>query len=223
MTELIEENIQRGLLRKSMRMATGISIAQVILGIGAAILAIIGLANVFPVMLVAIATIIVGGNLIFETGAIAGRYSSIASGSQARAWMVAEFFSGTAGITLGILALLHLVPMILVPIAAMVLGVALVLDSIVNAWLNALELAKSETEGSDHGMARKTVIYSAGIQGVVGILASALGLIALLGVNPVTLSLVAILSIGFANLVNGEASSHVLSVLLQGEPAEEER
>jgi len=206
-----------------MKMAMGVSFAQLILGTGAAVLAIIGLAKVFPVILLSIATIIVGAGFLFEAGSIAERYSSVASWTQAKGWMTVEFVAGTAGIAMGILALLHVVPMILVPIAAMILGIALVVDSGVSIRLNGLERAKSKAEGSHLEMARKAVSYTAGIQGLVGLFASALGLIALLGLNPVILSLIAVLGIGAANLVNGEATSRVLSLLLLGEPKEVEK
>ena len=209
----ISENIHTGLDKRPGVLTMGISIAQGIFGISAAILAIIGIVGAFPMVFGPLAAIVVGAALLFGAGALAGRQATYAETGHAWVWLGTEFLAGTTGIALGILSLLHLVPMVLIPIAAMMLGLALTLEGVVNMGLNALEINKSGVVGVNLETVRETGPLTVGIQAFVGLTAGVLGLIALLGVYPLALSLVAILGIGAANLLNGTASSFVLNIL----------
>jgi hypothetical protein len=173
---------------------------RIVAGIAAVAISIIGLAQVFPEILVSIATLAVGVALLFEGGAMAARFSDLVPEMEKSAervrWggLTAEFLAGAAGIALGILALLHLAPMVLVPIAAIVYGCALILDSGVNHRLRSLEAQKSGVHGS--GNIQVLVV-------LVGVGAVTLGILALVGIVPMVLSLVAMLGIGGANLLSG--------------------
>jgi hypothetical protein len=212
------ENYQQYMVMGPVRRARGISISQALLGFGAAILAIIGLEHFAPVWLLAIATIVVGAGLLFEGGVFSARFSALVSRMEKtpfrlRGWMAAEFVAGIAGITLGILALLSFAPFVLIPIAAMSMGIAQILNSGLNTRLNALEISGTKSEGLYQEEARETVNPYIGMGGLMGLGALVLGLIALAGVNPLMLSLVAILSIAAAHLLNGAVVFRMLGAM----------
>jgi hypothetical protein len=191
------------------RPSFGASMAGRIAGIAAVAISIIGLAHVFPEILVSIATLAVGVALLFEGGAMAARFADLIHGMEKPAdgvrWggLTAEFLAGATGIALGILALLNLAPMVLVPIAAVVYGCALILDSGVNNRLGALEARKTGVHGLSETVARESATAAANIQVLVGLAAVTLGILALVGIVPMVLSLVAMLGIGGTNLLSG--------------------
>ncbi|MEJ2726423.1 MAG: hypothetical protein P8175_17645 [Deltaproteobacteria bacterium] len=215
MDEMIQtEAIQRKPLVRTSMKAVSAAVVEGILGIGALAVAIIGLAHVVPMILLAVSSIIVGTALLFQAGALAARYSyhTTESERRRRGWVGAIFFGGTAGVTLGILGVIGFVPLILVPIAAMSLGAALLLSSALNARLNALEVAREREQGYPPELARETMSIAFGAQAFVGLAAMGLGLLALAGVNPLVLALVAMFSIGGAALIDGAIVTRVMSL-----------
>jgi len=188
----------------------GDSMAEGIAGMGAVALAIIGLANVYPVLLASIAIMTVGVALAFEGGAVSARYSAL-NGERftkmdaAAHWggVAALFLAGASGIALGILSLVGVIPMVLIPVAAIVFGSALMLDSGANERLSGLEARHSETFSVSEDVVKKTARASAGIQVLVGIGSIVLGILALVGIAPLVLSLVVMLSVGAVELLTG--------------------
>jgi hypothetical protein len=190
----------------------GSSSAEGLVGLGAMALAIIGLANIIPFVLMSVASIAVGLALAFEGGAISARYSALMDfeegptqvGASAR-WggVTTLFLAGSAGITLGILSLLGIVPMILIPVSALIYGAALILDSGTNARLSVLEARHSDEFKAKESTIKETAQATAGIQVLAGIGSIVLGILALNGVSPLVLSLVVMLSIGAANSLTG--------------------
>ena len=87
------------------------------------VLAILGLAGVVPMYMAFIATIVLGVALLFEGWALASRYSKLLSemggglltATELGGGITAEFLAGAAGVALGILALLGVVPMVHCP------------------------------------------------------------------------------------------------------------
>ncbi|MFP4164469.1 MAG: hypothetical protein ACLFVE_10850 [Chitinispirillaceae bacterium] len=199
--------------------ATG-SLAEGIVGAGAVVLAILGLLGIFPAIMLYVATIAVGVALLFEGGAVTSRMKSLTdhnliSRSEAGdigTGMTAEFLAGLAGTVLGILALLGIAPITLVSVAAIVYGAALVFGSGTTARVNALSFGGAQSDTAQQ-VARESVSSASGVQMLVGIGAGVLGILALLGNIPATLTLVAMLSIGAADLVSGGAiGSRMLSL-----------
>lgn len=197
--------------------ATG-SLAEGIVGAGAVVLSILGLLGIFPALMLYIATIAVGVALLFEGGAVTSRMKSLSDhnlisrseASDIGTGMTAEFLAGLAGTVLGILALLGIAPVTLVSIAAIVYGAALVFGSGTTARVNALSFGG---ENAQQVAARESVTSASGVQMLVGIGAGVLGILALLGNIPITLTLIAMLSIGGADLLSGGAiGSRMLSI-----------
>lgn len=186
---------------------------EAISGIGAAVLTIIGLANIFPGAMLAIAGIAVGVGLLFEGGAIAAEHKQLLARIttdklehiNVDMGMSVELTAGLAATVLGILSILGLDPHVLMPAAAIVTGVALVLGSGTTARMNALRMASQEMEGTALHVAREVVNTSAMTQALVGMAAVVLGILALIGMATDVLALVAFLAIGASLALSGSA------------------
>src|SRR5262249_40982213 len=122
--------------------------------------------------------------------------------------MTAEFLAGAAGIVLGVLALLGIAPVPLLSVAAIVFGAALLLGAGATASLNCLII---EHHYRAHEVARRvatTMVSGAtGAQILVRLGAVLPGRVALTGVYPLTLGLVAYLAVGAAVAISGLALS----------------
>jgi hypothetical protein len=209
---------------KSAEVVAGGSMVEAIAGAAAVVLAIVGLASQgwLSTYLVSIATIAVGAALVSEGAAIAGRYSRLlheTGGSRTAmtemgGGMSVEILGGLAGIALGILALLGLAQLTLISVAAIVFGGTLLLSSGTTTRLNCLVIESHPWPDTARQVAREGVRAAAGVQVLVGLGGGVLGLLALLGVYPVELTLVAMLCLGGAILLSGAAiSGKMLSVL----------
>jgi hypothetical protein len=127
--------------------------------------------------------------------------------------ITAEFLAGAAGIALGILSILGIVPMVLLPAAIIVYGAALLLSSGATARLNSLAAARPEVHEIARHVAREAVFAAAGAQVLIGLSGVILGILALVGFTPLILSLVALPSLGSAVLLSGAAiNSKMLSM-----------
>lgn len=208
-------HVDKQAAEKPEKVAAGTATIEGLTGLGAVALSIIGLANIYPMVLVAVSTIALGAALLFEAGSVAARFSALMAETKAPSgsystgrWggMTTGFLGGAAGIALGILSLLGIAPMILVPIAAIVYGFALIMDSGVRTRLAALESQFSGLSGLSQEVARETATASSGIQLIVGLGAITLGILALVGISSLALSLVAMLIVSAAVLLSGSVA-----------------
>ncbi len=208
----IEQSVNREELKRSEEYVEAGSLFEALAGAGTATLAILGLAGVLPAYFAAIATIAVGVGLLTEGGAIMARYNDLLFEAEAAhlqhrslgSGMAAESVGGVAGIVLGILTLVGVAPMVLLPVAAIVFGAALLVGSGANRDLN--RYAATLWIGPEaHKAARGAVTAATGGQALVGVAAVALGVLGVIGLSPVALTLVALLSIGGATLLSGTA------------------
>ncbi|MDA8305961.1 MAG: hypothetical protein M0Z81_03920 [Deltaproteobacteria bacterium] len=202
------------------RLEVGGPMAEAIVGLAGLALAIIGLANVFPWLLASIATIALGAAFVFESGAIGKRFSTLAREETAEttqtsaAWggITAGFLAGCAGIALGILSILGIATMVLVPVAVIVYGVALLMDS--GTRLNLIEM-ESEHAGL-HGMplkvAKEEASVFAGIQALMGLAAITLGILAIIKIVPLTLSLAALVAVGATVVIFSSPIGRIMSL-----------
>jgi hypothetical protein len=192
---------------------SGGSTAKALTGVGAVVLSIFAFAGFLPTLLVAIAAIAIGAGLLFDGAAIVGEYKKILArmpgDTQAKADLSggagAEVFLGIGVIVLAILALFGLVPHVLLPVAAITAGTALAITADVLGRLNRLALDVSDA----HSTVRQAVHYftssAASTQIVAGVAAIVLGILALVGITPETLTQVAFLVIGAAMFLGGTA------------------
>lgn len=188
------------------------STTEAIGGAAAIVLAILGLIGVLPTVLASIAAIAVGVALIMAGGAIAARFSRVLAGPEpARVrreiigGMGMEALTGLAGLVLGLLALLGVAPLTLLPIASIVLGAALLMASGAMARLEELVHWEAERTAPPQRTTHDAVYVATGSEVLVGVGAIVLGILALSGTNPLTLSLIAMLGIGASVLLSGSA------------------
>ncbi len=211
------ENVmpERGMVeeKKALQIVAGGSLAQGFAGMGATALAIIGLAGVHTLWMLAIATILASVALLFVGGAIGARFSALEHDAtkgrvgalEMGSGMTAELLGGFTGLVLGILALLGVIPLVLAPVAAMIFGAALVLGLGAVSRLNDLHVEQACDDQATRHIAQIAVRSAEGVQMLFGLGAGVLGILALTGVAPVTLSLVAMLAVGFTSLASGSA------------------
>lgn len=186
------------------------------LGALAAVLAIIGLANVYPFWMVTLATIALGVCFLFEGMTLVGRLSPLREAAEERrpaadlgAGTTGVMLAGLIGIVLGILGLLGVRPAVLIPSAAIVFGAALVIGAGASIRINDVLM----TNRQERLAAGQEVLAATGLRGLTGLGAMILGVIALIAVVPMTLSLVAMLITGVTLLLTDAAiAGRMLSV-----------
>ncbi len=190
--------------------AAGAAAIEAVAGIAVIVLTILGLARIAPVLLVAVATIIAGVALISQGATIAAEYARmlnvrtdlVAPLGTSSSWSLA-LLAGAAGIVLGILALLTVSPTELVAIAVIAFGGGLILSSGPTAQIAVLKVSGQAADDRLRRMAAEATTTSAVSQGLVGLGAVILGILALAGFATLTLILIALLTIGVFLLVGG--------------------
>lgn len=190
------------------------SAVEAIGGAAAVVLGILGLAQVSPMYLAPIATIIVGVALWFEGAALVARYSravaaEVRSGAAvetapAASGMSAEFLGGAAGTVLGILALLGVASVTLTSVAVIVYGAALLFGSGSQRRMSTVTAGAGGFTPA-HQVVREAAAASSGAQLLVGIGAAVLGILALVGFAPTILILSALLTVGVSLALSGAA------------------
>lgn len=181
------------------------SVTEGIGAIGTIILAIIGLAGVFANIVAAVATIVIGGVFLMEGvwGSAAARRLSQFQGIRPTLGVAngvtAGFFGGLAGIVLGILALFRAGPGtttdMLIAVAVLVYGASLLVGGGALSRLTAFP---------SHDAGTASMAMGSGSL-LVGLAAVVLGILAVIGLVPMTLVLVALLSLGGGALFSGSS------------------
>lgn len=191
------------------------SAAEAIGGAAAVVLAIIGLAGGLPTAMMSIATIVLGGAILLDAFAIGGKYERLVRdtwgaevrGAKVRAGtgLSAEALAGIAGVVLGILALLGFMPLTLCAVALLVFGGGLMLGSVARRRFDATSAAHYGAGASPTALRalEEATTVAAGGDVLVGIGAVVLGILALLGIYPLTLVLVGFLGVGGAVMLGG--------------------
>jgi hypothetical protein len=191
-------------------MFAGGSSLETVGGLAAVILAVVGFQEQ-PVAMCAIATISIGIALLAQGVSIMARWRQAVPKLQGpkpdRNELIegvsTEVFGGAVGVVLGIIALVGIKPLIMLPVAAIVFGGSLLLGGAAQPDLVYLAPEKNPR------FARVTfsaIQASGGIMVLVGVAAAVLGILGLLEVGPpLSLALVAMLSIGFSLLFAGGA------------------
>lgn len=219
-TSMTEEHLQEE--RRTLESLLGGTIGGAIVAITGVVLAIIGLAGVFPQWLLGAATIAIGISFLIEGATIASRLSDLLhEATEGRVQMselgggvTGETLTGIVGVVLGILGILNVAPGVLLPIAAIVYGAGLVIGAGANVRINELVAIHREDSATARRVIRQAVLATTGLQVLVGLGAIALGIIALAGEIPFTLTLVAMLAVAGSFLLSNTAiAGRVASVL----------
>ena len=181
------------------------SAAEAIGAIATVILAVIGLAGVLPYLLASIGTVLVGAGILVEGWAAGSSYRQASSAnlaapaSGANGALTAEFLGGIAGIVLGILALFRMAPDTLLATALLVYGATLLLSSVGTAQAAWRSGAFAQPAMPSVTARPMPAAHSGHI--LVGLGAVVLGILAVIGLAPVTLVLVGLLSLAAAMLL----------------------
>ena len=205
--------------KAALEVVMGGSLAEGIVGTGGMALAILGLAGVYPGLMLSVSTIAVGAALLFEGGAVASRLSHLMAATQGRmeteigSGVTAEFIGGLTGLALGILSLLGVLSSTLIPIAAIIYGGSLIMGAGVTSRINAFAISRSTESEGFRQIAHEAPSAASGVQILIGLAAITLGILALVNISPLTLSLVAMLAVGFADLLTGTTiSSRIIGI-----------
>jgi hypothetical protein len=175
------------------------SLGQAVAGSGAVVLGVLGIIGVLPGALDSIAAIAAGFAIFAGSAALGASASrltreSMRSRREVGGGLGLAAMAGLAGIVLGILALLGVSRLELLSIAPVVFGVGLLLAS---AAMTRFEQSLHAEHGSE------AVYVASGADVLVGAGAIVLGILALTGIAPMTLSLIGILGVGAAALMSG--------------------
>jgi hypothetical protein len=197
----------------------GGSLAEAACGIGVIVLAILGLAGIFPFYLAAVGVLAMGAALTLEGAAIAVGYSrkleaaglSSAKVAEVGGGMTAETLGGVAGIVLGILSLVGVAWSVLLPVALIAFGGALMLGTGATARLDSMHECLADRT---RRLLRETVNAAAGIQALAGIAAIVLGILGLVFADPIMFTLIGLLCTGAAGLLSGAAVGGRMLALL---------
>ncbi len=193
-----------GGLARSARTIGNPSVFDAAAGAIVAVLSIIGLAGEAPRTMAALSFIGVGLAFIVEATGTIRRTSKMAMPgygvrSQVTASAFAESFAGGAGLVLGFVALFGVEPYVVLAIASIVFGVALLFGTgaAVQVDIVAAHLEPSPTRRAIH----EAVMGASGARLLLSFGCAVLGILALSGVERRTLILTAALSLGVALLL----------------------
>ncbi len=195
------------------RIVVGGSTTEALGGAVAAILAILGLSDIMPMTMAAVAAIALGCALVLDSGMLAAEYSNVVSragnsplaAAELGGGLSAQGAAGIGAIVLGILALIGMEPAVLLPVAAIALGAGIAFGSGVTSRINAVQL---QALGDNEAAAKVTqgaVTLATGTQILSGVAGVVLGILALVGFAPTMLVLVSMLALGVAILLSGSA------------------
>lgn len=186
------------------------SIVELVAGLAVFVLAILGLAEVSPTFLVAVATIVSGVGLLLygaaalsQLNAVLARYSAPEGGlgDISSGWSTV-LLAGVAGIVLGILALLGVSSTELVA-SAIALVASLLISSTAAMRMRILAATPANADPTLARIVGDMATDTAGLQTMVGLAAIFLGVLALSGFAPTKLVLIALLELGsFSSLTS---------------------
>jgi hypothetical protein len=199
------------------------SFVEALVGAGAVALAILGLANILPLWMATIATIAIGAAFLIEGVSISSRMADLMESEKTGQFDIAEvgggitseFLAGLSGITLGVLALLGILPATLMAVALIVYGGALIMSSGTTARLNYLSHVNMPTDSAKI-MAKEALNAAAGLQVVAGVGSAVLGILALVDQPRFTFILVGLLIVSASRLITGTALGGRLMGMFRG-------
>jgi len=179
-----------------------------------ALIAIIGFAGEAPRTMAALAFVGVGLAFVVEAAGIARRSHKFADsrhplGAQIMASALAQLFTGATGAILGVLALIGIEPFVLLPIASIAFAVALLFGTgaAVQVDTIAAHIEPSQTRRVIH----EAVVGASGARLLIAFGVLVLGVLALAGVERLTLLLTVALSLAVALLLGSVSLGDRLS------------
>jgi hypothetical protein len=188
----------------------GGSTLEAIGGLAAIILGIIGF-SFLPFQMASVATIAIGVALFSQGTAVMTRWRETLHKLEGAKFdrqelvggLSTEAFGGLVGIVLGVLALVEVKPLVMLPVASIVFGGAMLLGGAAQPDLVYLSPDRNPKIAS---VTYNAVQTSGGVMINVGVAAAVLGILGVLGVSAVlTMTLAALVAIGAALVFAGGA------------------
>jgi uncharacterized membrane protein HdeD (DUF308 family) len=201
-------------------------LSESVAAIAIIVLAVLGLVDVVPEAMLAIATIVVGVAILLQGAQTVGEYSrlitagpgALAVSSTLSGGVTLEFLSGGVGIVLGILALFSHTPT-LAPAALIVFGATLLLSGAIVARgasaAGALPGASPQVQAAQ-AIAAQMASVTSGAQIMIGIAAIVLGILALVPIHATILTLVGLLAVGAALLMAAVSTDGMVTSVFRG-------
>jgi hypothetical protein len=189
------------------RAVAGGSLVESVCAIGAVVLPVLGLIGLLPVAFSAIASICLGVAMAVAGGILASRLTELVRANSdreeqaLRAGMSFEVLAGLGGVALGILALVGVAPGTLLAISAIALGAGLLSASGSQARFNQL-LAHLQSDPTARRL-YEAANAASGADVLFGLSGVVLGILALIGLTPQVLILIAMLAMGVGTLFTG--------------------
>lgn len=179
------------------KVRTGTLTVSSLLGLTTAILAVIGLAGAAPVAILSICVMTLGLLLVLRSGGMTMKLRELAetSGDSVAAGVSVQSFAGAGSFGLGLLALIGVAPLVLCSVAIVGLGAGLALETGV--------LYKIAPSKDSH----RSMMTGLGFEVFAGLGAAILGLLALLGFDPLEFNLASALVLGCAMAFVGLVAS----------------
>ncbi len=207
-TRRVETPYGRAPLDRPARVIGGGSLVESLSGLASLVLAVLALIGIAPVSLSSVMCIVLGAAFVLGGGTVMSQFARFASenyGARIRlgTGMALEFFGGVAGIILGALALMGVYPIALVSISTVVYGVTL---AAAGFGTYGLDFAVGVREGRLVESAG-AIIGAVGAQAFAGGAAAVLGILALAGLNSLTLNVVSLLCIAASVMFSATAMS----------------
>lgn len=195
--------------RPSPLLARDPSVFDAVAGIVVVSLSILGLADIGPRTMAALACIGVGAAVVFEGLGVVRRYRRVAAShgkpenAEIRGAMLAQVAGGGVGLVLGLLALVGVEPLAFSAIASIVFGASLILGTGAE-----IEVDSATAFGGQTGrVIRDAVIAASGARLLVAVASVTLGVLAVFGVETLTLLLAASLLLGVGLLLGSVSSA----------------
>lgn len=196
-------------------------------GAAAIVLTIIGLAHAWPSWMVTISVLVIGGGFMAHGMGIMARNARLVSqtggtleNTEAALGMSPEFLAGCVGVVLGILSIIGIYPTLLSAIAVIAFGGALVFGS---STVNVADMRVGAVSTSPVStVERRGNFFSRPLTAhlMMGLGIMALGILAVIGIRPLILTLVGLLSLGFVLLLAGSAIGARMATRLMSERRE---
>lgn len=176
-------------------------------GIAAIVLSVIALAGISPAVLASITTIVIGVGLMVQAfNSAAGSSRGLAAGAAAAAPMtdvggetMVDFFTGIAGVILGVLALVGINTPHLIPAALIVFGGGLLLSGAIEMRPKYAPIVTPG--GQTQLIPTQGAAATGGMEVMVGIAAIVLGILSLIFMTSWVLVLVGFIAVGAALLM----------------------
>ena len=211
----------------------GRTMSQGLLGAIALILGVVGLAiatsdKSVPMYLAAIAEIALGLSLIIVGVSLSGAYARLLARSETAAeaggnlaGTTVDMFLGGAVIVLAVLAILRVASEVLIPVAVIVIGVGLMLNSVASIRLANIESSVAPQQSLARRVAEEMVFATSSVRAVAGVAVLVLGILGVMGAGAIAataaatavsglamdLALVAMIIAGAALLLNSTSLS----------------